>query len=70
MGSKQFDMTRGLSTAEKKLHAAKYGLAIPGEVVQFGQAGPGAMEAHDFTKEIDVNTVSAIIRKGGYLSNC
>ena len=61
MKSKEFDLMRGLSDAEKKQHASRYGLAIPGQVVQFGEAGPGAMEGHDFSKELDVNTVTVLV---------
>ena len=33
--------------------------------MQYGEAGPGAMEGHDFSKELlDVNTVTASVRKG------
>ena len=64
MKSKEFDLMRGLLDAEKKQHASRYGLAVPGKVVQFGEAGPGSLEGHDFSNELEVSTVTASVRKG------
>ena len=54
-----FDMTRGLSKTEKEIRAAKYGLASANDLIVYG-AAPGAMEAHDFSKGLDINSL-----KGG-----
>ena len=52
-------MTRGLSKTEKEIRAAKYGLASANDLIVYG-AAPGAMEAHDFSKGLDIKSL-----KGG-----
>ncbi len=53
-GNEAYNMTRGLSKRAKDLRSAKYGLVSTGNLITYG-AAPGAMEAHDFSKGLDIN---------------
>ena len=55
-GNEAYDMTRGLSKTEKEIRAAKYGLASANDLIVYG-ASPGAMEAHDFSKGLDIKSL-------------
>ncbi len=48
-------MTSGLLKREKDLRAAKYGLMSTGNLIAYG-AAPGALEAHNFSKGLDINS--------------
>ncbi len=52
-------MTQGLSKKEKELRDSKCGLAWAGNLIAYGEA-PSIMESHDFSKDLDNNSL-----KGG-----
>ena len=63
-GNSKYDLNRGLTDKEKQARMARYGLEAAQDMIKFGEAKPGDVEAFNFNANLSVNTLSGHHRVG------